>query len=414
MTHAYRQSARDLIAEAISALLAHRLQTLLSGLGIVFGIATVVTALAIGEGARRSALEEVGSLGIDNVFLRSVPPSVSAGKRIVTAAPALSLDDVDAIAKTLQTNRTAATRIAATQITYGERHAAGVLVGATVSWPDVVCAELAAGRWLTANDEATRRRVAIVGPELARELFGAVDPIDSRVFAAGSWYYIVGRLRARSNTSSNAAIQGLNTDRSIVVPLATMDINLGQGDAVDRVQEIGVRLSGSSDVERASRVIWAVAARRHRGNPAYELVVPRELLRARLEAQRTFDVVLLGIGALALVISGIGIMNIMLASVVERTQEIGLRRAVGAKRLDIVAQFAIEAAAICTVGGVVGVPLGAGLSGLVAAAAGWPVSVSAGAVLLALALAGTVGVAFGVYPARLAAQIDPVDALRAP
>jgi putative ABC transport system permease protein len=289
-----------------------------------------------------------------------------------------------------------------------------VLVGATVSWPDVVGAELTAGRWLTLNDEVTRRRVAIIGPQLARDLFGAVDPIDSRVLAGGNWYYVVGRLRGRANTASNPANQGIDTDRSVVVPLTTMDVSLGEGDATDRVQEIGVRLSGSADVERASRVIWAVAARRHAANPAYELVVPRELLRARLEAQRTFDVVLIGIGALALIISGIGIMNIMLASVVERTQEIGLRRAVGAKRLDIVAQFAIESAAICIVGGVVGVPLGAVLSAIVAVAAGWPVSVSPGAVLLALALAGTVGVAFGVYPARLAAKIDPVDALRAP
>jgi putative ABC transport system permease protein len=408
------QSTRDVMAEAIAALLAHRLRTLLSGLGMVFGIATVVTALAIGEGARRSALEEIGALGINNVFLRSVPTSVSAVRQARTAAPVLSLDDVRAIAKTLQTSRVAATRVAATQATVGQRHAAGSLVGATVSWPEVVGVGLASGRWLTSDDEEAKRRVAIVGPSVARELFGAVDPIGSRVFASGNWYYVVGRMQARVNTASNPAIQGIDTDRSILVPLTTMDVSLGEGDATDRVQEIGVRLSGSSEVERASSVIGAVAARRHAGNHAYELVVPRELLRARLRAQRTFDVVLVGIGILALVISGIGIMNIMLASVVERTQEIGLRRAVGAKRSDIVAQFGIEAAVLCIVGGAVGVPLGAGLSGIVAVAAGWPVSVSPGAVLLALTLAGSVGIAFGVYPARLAARIEPVDALRAP
>ena len=161
-------------------------------------------------------------------------------------------------------------------------------------------------------------------------------------------------------------------------------------------------------------MIGAIAARRHRvAPPAYEIVVPRELLKARLRAQRTFNAVLIAIGALALLISGIGIMNIMLASVAERTQEIGVRRAFGARRSEVIIQFGIEAALLCMVGGAAGVPLGAVLSGIVALTAGWPVSLSLGAIGLALALATGVGLTFGLYPAMVAANVHPIDALRA-
>ena len=400
--------------EAARALAANRLRTCLAAAGIVFGVATVVTALAIARGARVAAVEEIGALGIDNVFLRAAAPAGNRGAARQQAPP-LSMADVRSITEALApAGVVAATRVANAEMVFGTRRARGHLAGVTVSWRSLMKPEVAWGRWLAEGDEHAARRVAVVGAELARDLFSGEVPDSARVFAAGDWFTVVGVLRQRSNAGGGHGAATLDIDRALIVPLPAMDVSTGLGDSVDRVHEIAVRPGAQSEVEAVGRSIAALVARRHGGASSFDLVVPRELLRARLRTERAFHVVLLGIALLALLISGIGIMNIMLAGVVERTQEIGIRRAVGARRSDIVRQFGIESAALCLAGGVTGVPLGALLSAAVAWAGGWPVSVSAGPVLLALLLAIVVGLAFGVYPARRAAAIDPIVALREP
>jgi putative ABC transport system permease protein len=263
-------------------------------------------------------------------------------------------------------------------------------------------------------DERLRLRVAIVGAELSRELFGGEVPANARVFAGGSWYAVIGGLRQRSNAGTSRTVQSIDVDRAVIVPLSVMDVSVGKGDAVDRVHEIGVRAGDAAEIEATGQLLTLLVSRRHGGASPFELIVPRELLRARVRAQRTFHVVLIAIGGLALLISGIGIMNVMLASVTERTEEIGIRRAVGARRSDILTQFGVESAALCVAGGLAGVPIGALFAAIVARAGDWPVSVTAGPILLALLLALGVGLAFGVYPARVAANIQPIDALRSP
>lgn len=409
-----RVAPRDLVREAIAALLAHRLRAALSAIGIVVGIATVVTALAIGEGARSAALSEIGALGIENVFVRATAPPPPAGVRPQRPpAPVLSLADVRVIGDTLPAGTAvAAARIARVEANAGSRRAMIALAGVTASWRDIAEPQLAAGRWLTSDDERTHRRVAVIGGHLARELFAGAAPIGSRVRAGGTWYYVIGVLREKAGSETPPAMLSLDTDRSLLVPLSTADVSLGEGDASDRVQEISVRANGAGEVEGTATVVAALLGRRHAGATRYEMIVPRELLQARLRAQRTFNGVLAGVGALALLISGVGIMNIMLASVAARVQEIGVRRAFGARRDEIIAQFAIEAATLCVAGGAVGLPLGALLSWIVAIAVGWPVRVSLFAVMAALILATGVGLVFGVYPARVAAAVDPIEALR--
>ena len=394
--------ARPLTDQAVAALVANRLRTALAAAGIVFGVATVVTALAIAEGAKVAAVEEIGSLGIDNVFLRATTP-----------VPMLTLADVHAIGAALGPDRTvAAARTTNVEIRTGDRRAAAHLAGVTASWSALTETELAWGRWIAPVDERMRLRTAVIGAQVSRELFGGEIPTNARVLAGGNWYTVVGGLRQRSNAGATGSTHAMDVDRAVLVPLMTMDVSTGKGDAVDRVHEIGVRANGAGDVEATGQRIAAIVSRRHGGDTHFDLVVPRELLRARLQAQRTFHVVLIAIGALALFISGIGIMNVMLASVNERIEEIGIRRAVGARRTDILTQFSVESAVLCFAGGLAGVPLGALFSAIVAKAGGWPVSVSAGPILLAVLLALGVGLAFGVYPARVAANIEPIDALR--
>lgn len=197
-----------------------------------------------------------------------------------------------------------------------------------------------------------RRRVAVLAPELARALFGTADPLGRYVRADGVWHQVVGVLdEPRRPDVRSTPAEGLPAGGALFVPLDAMDRALGHDDAIDRVQEIVVQVNGAAAVEPAQRAAHAFLRRQHPGEAAWDVVTPRALLAARLRAQRTFDLVVLALGALALLVSGVGIMNVMLAAVAERTLEIGVRRAVGAPRWAILAQFAMEAAALCLAGG---------------------------------------------------------------
>lgn len=388
----------DLILQAREALVAHRLRATLSVTGIICGVATIVAALAIGEGARRAALAEIAELGIANVF---VDARADATRGEQHQGPVLTTADADALRATVAGVKvTAAERSIHAEVTTAGRHANLEVVGVTVDWLELMDVRVARGRWLSAEDLATRRRACIMGGEAARLLFGQADPVGQHVVANDHWCLIVGVLEEprRSN--------------SVLMPITAMDVRLGSADSGDHVHTIGIAATNADDVERIAVAAAALLSRRHPGQDAtWRMVVPRELLRARLRQSRTSRMLVLALGGLALVISGVGIMNIMLASVAERTHEIGVRRAFGARRREIVAQFAAESALLCLAGGVAGLPLGA-LAALVVATAGeWPVAVTPGGIATALALAGVAGVAFGLYPACLAARLDPAVAI---
>ena len=406
---------RDVLSEAFAALAAHRLRATLSSVGIVVGVATVVTALAIGEGARREAIAEIGALGINNVLVRSVRPDDAPVDQDERPAPLLTVADAEAIQQTVSGLRAVAPlRVARGEIGAGGRRVTSTIIGAVVAWDRVIDAPMAAGRWLKSSDVEERRRVAVIGGDLAAALFGQGDPTGSYVRASGNWYTVVGVLDAESQVGARrSSIQWFDPANSLIVPITAMDIRLGRGDSVDRVNEIAIRAADPQNVEATAEIAARVLQNRRTDPTSFEIVVPRALLEARLRAQRTFNGVLLGVGGLALLISGVGIMNIMLASVAERTHEIGVRRAFGARQSEVVAQFAAEASLLCLAGGGIGIPVGVLLSTIVAWLARWPVSVSPAAVGLALVLAAGVGLLFGIYPAKVAARLDPVAALRA-
>ena len=404
----------DLLGEALRALEAHRLRASLSSIGIVFGVATIVAALAIGDGARREAFDEIGSLGIHNVFVRAVPPAETAPTG-VPPAPRLTAADARAVGALPGVAAVSGMRSARTSVSNGSRHLPATLAGVMPAWQDIAQPQIAAGRWLVGRDVASARRVVVLGAALARHLFGDNDPIGQRVLAGGVWFQIVGVLAPGSAAHAKPSpIARLDRDTAAFAPMTAMDLPLGEGDRTTRVEEIAILADAPASVERVASAVDALMRRRHGTAGGWELVVPRELLNARLRAERVFSAVLVGIGALALLISGIGIMNIMLASVAERTQEIGVRRAFGARASEVIAQFAVEATLLSVGGGLVGIPLGVILASLVALLAGWPVAISAGSVILAFSVAVIVGLSFGVYPARMAARIQPIDALRAP
>lgn len=398
-------STREICAQAVHGLLQHRVRAALSVAGLIFGVAAVTASLAIADGARVSALRQFGALGVRNVLIRDHSPAGDA--------PAIEIADLAPIAAIAPgVVRASATRLAESTAGNDARRVSGTpIAGVTPDWPAITSTTLAGGRWPSAREFTTARRVAVIGPALARQLFGAASPIGQRILAGASWYDVIGV--TASPKAARSSLTLLDVDRAVIVPFAAMDSSQGRGDTVNAARELAIEIESPDQLDRAAAVVSAVMARRHPDGDRYRVVVPKELLRAELAARRSANVVLFAIGAIALLISGVGIMNIMLANVIERTPEIGVRRAFGARRPDILAQFAIESTLLCAAGGAAGIPLGAAMAAIAAWAGGWPISISFVSVLIALGLATSVGVGFGLYPARRAAAIQPVDALRA-
>jgi putative ABC transport system permease protein len=399
----------DALTEARRALAAHPLRAGLASLGIVAGIATVVASMAVAEGARRSAIAEIDALGLDNVFIRDTLAADPAQTSVpeLTGADAAAIERGEPAIASVGLARVARGEVAGEG---GRREAA--IVGLTASWGQILGLAPATGRWIGDEDVRAGRRVAVLGASLA-EATDAGGTIPGRgVTVNGAVFKVIGVLPGRGVPVAAAATL-FDPDVSVFIPIDVMDAPLGPGDDMDRLSLIALRVAGGGDVAAVAARARRVLAARHAGAASWEIVVPGELLQARLRARRTFDRLLLATGALALVISGIGIMNIMLSTVNERTMEIGVRRAFGARRREIVAQFAIESGVLCACGGVLGVPAGVALAWIIARAAQWPVAVSPLSAVVAVALSSALGLGFGIYPARRAAAVDPVEALRA-
>jgi putative ABC transport system permease protein len=268
----------------------------------------------------------------------------------------------------------------------------------------------AGGRFLTDLDLDDHKRVAVLGAQVGRALFPFGDPRGERVFVAGDYYQVVGVLEGRARPGGKAApIRTRDVNQAVFVPLQSLD--RGRDARTDGVDEIVLRIGQAEGVGAAAEVVRALL-KRTTGAENFEVVVPREILRQRERTQRIFNVVTGAIAAISLLVGGIGIMNIMLASVAERTREVGVRRALGATERDIAAQFLTESWLLTAAGGVLGALLGIMGSFLIQHFAGWPTALSPLLLLLALLMALLVGIGFGFYPAREAARLPPMEALR--
>jgi putative ABC transport system permease protein len=287
------------------------------------------------------------------------------------------------------------------------------LVGIRPSYQGILKLRTGRGRLLSYMDEKSGSRVAVLGAQLARRLFAYTDPVDQLVRMEGQYYRIVGVLADHGNRSpSVGALAWRDLNNAALAPLATVSRQGLEVVPAQRVDEIWLQASDGDHVEATGKVFRSALKSLHRGQEDFDIVIPRELLEQRYRTQQTFSVVVGSVAALALVIGGIGIMNIMLTSVVERTHEIGIRRTVGATRHDIATQFLVEALMMTVGGGVVGILVGAGVSLGITAYAGWSTLVSPLAVGLACGVSISVGLVFGIYPAVKAAQLEPIDALR--
>ncbi len=411
----------------LKSLLLHKLRSGLTVLGIVFGVAAVISMLAVGEGSSREAQERFRMLGATNIIYRSVKPSEevqsSGGRPARILNYGLKYEDYDRILATVPTIvKALPIREIKKEIRRRNHKLDGRVVGTTHDYDEFNHLDMERGRFLTQADNENYENVAVLAHETATTLFPFEDPLGESVKLGSDYYTVVGVTEHRSDSAGiggSLAAQSFNKD--VYIPLNTCRLRFGERILDNRsgsfsaeetqLSQITVQVGDTTEVRPSADVIEAIV-KPHHPKKDVELTVPYDLL---MEAQRTarqWSFVLGTIASISLLVGGIGIMNIMLATVTERTREIGIRRALGAKRRDITEQFLIESVVLSGVGGVLGVALGIGIPYAIVYFAKMKAVVTTSSVLLAFCISVGVGILFGLYPAQRAAQMDPIEALR--
>ena len=404
----------ELLRMGVKSLRRHKLRTLLTMLGVIFGVAAVVAMMSISEGARRQALEQIRLLGTNNIRVKPVvtPEAEAEG---VHDSPGLTAADADRIRSRLPTaTAVSGLRFIDAAVARGSAQPKGVtVVGVSDQYDELTNVRPRQGRFISWLDMRTAARVCVLGSELRRELFGTEDPLGQEIRIGDTRFRVVGMMAAKNVPKGGSkVIEVRNLDRDIYIPLQTALRRFAVGDAPDQVDEIAVQVRNAELVVPSSRVVRRLLEPAHRGAADFQVIIPNELLAQSQRTQRIFNIVMGSIAALSLLVGGIGIMNIMLATVTERTREIGIRRAIGASERHILVQFLYETLILSVGGGVIGIVLGALMALGIHLFADWKTFLSPLAVVLSFVIAASVGVVFGMYPAQQAARKDPIEALR--
>ena len=384
---------------ALDALAANRLRSLLTMLGVIIGVAAVVVLVAIGSGAKQEVESQVEGLGSNIIFV--VPGSFDFG-----AAPSISrlgLDDVEYVGRAIGNPDAVATTLSSGEVvSVGANEVFATIAGTNENVPNVFDRPIARGEYLTRADVDTRRRVAVLGSEVAKKLFGDVEPLGRQVSIGGVRFRVIGVFQEVGSTF------GVNRDDEVHIPVTTAQQLFG----LDRIDAIAVKAPTIDDVE-STRATVLSALRDKYPDEEFSAVTQTQILGTLGSILGLLTLVLAAIAAISLLVGGVGVSNIMLVSVRERTREIGLRKALGARQRDITMQFLIEAVLLTTVGGVIGMTLGVSSALLIGAVSPLPAVIAWWSLALAFAVSVGVGVFFGVFPARRAGRLDPVVALRA-
>lgn len=402
---------------ALQALRVNVLRSFLTMLGIIVGVASVITMVAVGTGAQTQVAEQIRSLGAN--VLMVVPGTARQGATRLEGGSGhtLSESDAKAIAAQLPQIRAAAPSIrGSAQLVRGSRNWNTVVNGTTADYFVIREWPLKAGRHFSKAEEDGAGKVALIGATVAKQLFGTDDPVGQEVRIMAVPFQVIGVL-----TDKGPSGAGQNQDDIVFVPISAAKLRLmGSANAVNReaVAYILVKAVSDEAMNAASKQIEGLLRQRHRHRMTadreddFQVNNPAAAMAAQRASTKTIAWLLAAIASVSLVVGGISIMNIMLVSVTERTREIGIRLAVGARRRDIRNQFLTEATALCLAGGLVGIAIGCGTSIAVARLAEWPIFLGPDAVLFALLFAAAIGIFFGYYPARKAARLEPAEALR--
>lgn len=415
----------------IKSLMLHKLRSSLTMLGIIFGVCSVIAMLAIGEGASYEAQEAIKKLGSNNILVRSLKPP-EAAKQQSTGGPrgmqlkyGLTYEDSDRLLTTVPgVVRVLPMRIIRENVRFQRNEVACQVIGTLSFYPEVTGAAVVRGRFLAHLDEQHQENVCVITTGLAQRLFPGKDPLQHSVRIDAFYYRVIGVVQERSQPeqrSQSGKMEGQPLDNNVYIPLGASRTRFGEilirrtagSFEAEEVQlhQVTVQMQDASAVETADPQVKALLNRFHDQND-YEIIVPLQLLRQAEQTKRLFNIVLGSIAAISLLVGGIGIMNIMLATVTERTREIGVRRALGAKRSDITMQFLVETVVLSVGGGLIGVLVGIIAPFVVSQLTEMRTIITPWSVLLAFSISGAIGLVFGIYPAKAAAELDPIEALR--
>ncbi len=402
------------VTTAIQGLLLHKLRSFLSVLGIVFGIGAIIAMMAIGAGARQELLDQIGLLGITNVTVRAIPPADDA---LTNGAAQLSQGvtyrDVERLSRGVpHIIALAAVRTVSAQVYYQQHTVQARIVGTEPNYEVSANLTLQHGRFLASADVDGAQRVCVLGDDVRQALFAFQNPLGEMVKIGDDWFRVIGVLANKElHPEKLPAIRIHNVNSDVYIPLSTSQV-FAAPDAVHALQEISLQIDSPDNMDAVVRIIRAILAREHYEADDYEVIVPRELLQQSQQTQQVFNLVMGSIAGISLLVGGIGIMNIMLATVTERTREIGIRRAIGASRRMILLQFLIETILLTFVGGVIGILLGIGGAAGISLFAGWRTIISWQTIVLAFGISALIGLVFGLYPASQGANMNPIAALR--
>lgn len=407
---------RENIQVASQALFQHKFRTFLTMLGMIFGVAAVIAMLSIGEGAKREAIAKYKELGVNNIIIREKDMSEDELEEVrAKFSQGLSIADANAIKEIIPSVEEVAPQSEKEiEARFEDKSSKATVIGITPSFTDILNYQASQGEFILNDHYLRKLKVCVLGASIAKELFDFQNPLGKRVKLDDQWFDVVGVMGNKSlftETVGELASRDLNHD--IYVPLSTFYNRFPKENLLQsEIKQITVKVEDSRKLMEVSTVIRSLLDRRHFKNDDYSIIIPFELLKQEEKERRIYNILLGSIAAISLLVGGIGIMNIMLASVMERTREIGVRRALGATRKIILTQFITEALAISITGGLIGVFVGLSISLSIHLATEVSTHVTFISVIIAFTFSVFVGILFGYLPAKRAASLNPIEALR--
>ncbi len=394
----------------------HKLRSFLTMLGIIFGVASVIAMLSIGEGAKRQAIAKYQDLGVNNIIIREKKFTNQELEEIrAKFSQGLSMADADAIMSVVPMIENIAPQSEKeVEVQFEDRSSKATLIGITPSFTSILNYSAGQGIFIVEDHYRRRLKVCVLGASIASELFPFDDPVGKEIKIEDQWMEVVGIMNTKSlftETIGELASRDLNTD--IYTPLTTFNKRFIKDNQLQsEVKQITVKVSNPTRLVEIAGIIKQLLNRHHFNNEDFSIIIPFELLKQEEKERRIYNILLGSIAAISLLVGGIGIMNIMLASVLERTREIGIRRAIGAKQKDILNQFLTEAVVISITGGLIGVSLGLLISLFITLITEITTVVTLYSILIAFLFSVLVGISFGYFPAKQASQLRPIEAIR--